>query len=435
MTRQQMLRAAALGAVVALSACTPDAADPLLPAADASLDEVETTLTVISELTATGTWEREELYSWMVSKTASASELPITLGETKTIDYNLAVTRNVSIVDEFNSRGEVCLTTYSGVPQNLNITGKIQYYDAEANNGEGVWAEIPQATNEVDMLAPRNAGTDEYGGQITCYRYKASMGSTPHQTVDWLGYQYMALVFISNLQWGEEYLQARKQFFLPTEPTIQRTNATASLGDQLFCPAGFTCGALPLELQSAVQLNGSREWNFSVDVTNQGATCAAHRVRNLATLTVDGPGAGGQRAADTWMEYSCDGVDASIEACNAGFWREPANFPKWVNHSPNDLVETVFTAASLYYQGNTPLSEKSLVRALSFGGEDQLLGAARDLLRESTARLLNVQHLGGDVAGLKTAVNAALSSQDRIAILDLTGQLRGQNFAGTCRLQ
>ena len=52
MTRQQMLRAAALGAVVALSACTPDAADPLLPAADPSLDEVETTLTVISELTA-----------------------------------------------------------------------------------------------------------------------------------------------------------------------------------------------------------------------------------------------------------------------------------------------------------------------------------------------------------------------------------------------
>lgn len=427
-----------LGATMAFTACAPDAVTPLRPAEAPSRNEGtdSLTLTVISDLSAVGSWDRTETYSWKLTKTPDAATLPITLGETKNILYSLKVDRSVSIVDDFNSKGEVCLTTYYGVPANLSIQGKIQYYDPDANGGHGDWFDIPTATNEVDMSKPRDAGEEEWGGKITCYRYKASMGSEPHQTVEWLGYQYVSLVFISNLTSGEDHLKARKQFFLPTQPNIKQKYAAASLSDLQSCPAGFTCGSLPAELQSPITLTGSREFNYSIAVTNASAGYGAHRLRNRANLVAD-DGVGALVNADTWLEYSGGGIDASVWSCNAGYWQDAGSFPYWKNHAAADLVSSVFTGAEAYQTANGNLmSTRTLVRALRFDGENPnpTASAAENLLREGTARLLNLEHQGGDVAGLKAQVDAALASGNRITMLELWQALRGQNFAGTCRL-
>ena len=428
-----------LGASLALAACAPESPSLLEPD-NSLLNEGETSLTIIARITANGYWKQYQGHQWSVTNTASANALPVLAGETKTINYNLDVTRSVtSIIDDFGVDGKVCLTTYTGVPEDLNITGSVQFYDPDINGGEGGWVVIPGVTAIVDRNGI-DEGTDEYGGRNHCYKYTVSMTSEPHQTVDWLGYQFITLVFIGNLPSGEEYLKGRQNFFLPTEPEIIAGEEFASLTQHFNCPEGFTCSALPAALQNPVALSGSASYAYSIDVTNPSGNVnyGAFRVRDRAVLSVGGQGGRTEHNADSWMEYSGGGIDASIWSCNAGFWRTQEGFPYWTNHHPHDLVGSVFPAASAYLDRvDSPLDDDYMVEMLhrnSVKGKTALDQAAIDLLREAGARMLNLEYQGGDAAGLIYTVNTALTAGDRIAMLDLAGVLRGQNFTGTCRL-
>jgi hypothetical protein len=427
-----------LGAL-ALAACAPESPNLLEPEGGPSLNEEETSLTIIARITANGYWKRFQGYQWTATNTASASALPIAAGQTKTISYNLDVTRSMTIIDDFGVDGKVCLTTYTGVPEDLNITGSVQFYDPDIDGGEGGWVVIPGVTAIVDRNGI-DEGTDEYGGRNHCYKYTVSMTSEPHQTVDWLGYQFITLVFIGNLPTGEEYLKGRQNFFLPTEPEIIVGDEFASLTQSSACPEGFTCTALPPALQSPVALSGSASYAYSIDVTNPSGNVSygAFRVRNRAVLSVGGQGGRTEHNADSWMEYSGSGIDASIWSCNAGFWRTQEGFPYWGDRHPHNLVGGIFPASSAYLDRvDSPLDDDYLVEMLhrnSVKGKTPLDQAAIDLLREAGARMLNIEYQGGDASALIYTVNSLLTGGDRIAMLDLAGQLRGQNFAGTCRL-
>ncbi len=117
-----------------------------------------------------------------------------------------------------------------------------------------------------------------------------------------------------------------------------------------------------------------------------------------------------------------------FEGCTPGFWKNSAG--SWVGYSPSQTVGSVFSMP-----GNlASLSGDSLMTALNYSGGNNLLGAARNLLRAGVASILNAEHPEVDfprsAAEVIAEVNAALASGNRNTILSLATALDYDNNLG-----
>ncbi|HYH28128.1 MAG TPA: hypothetical protein VEA19_05045 [Actinomycetota bacterium] len=130
------------------------------------------------------------------------------------------------------------------------------------------------------------------------------------------------------------------------------------------------------------------------------------------------------------------------EACTPGFWKNHTN--DWQEYSTNTLVRNQFTA--LNDPAYSSLTNLTFLQALQGGGGDNLIGAARILLRAAVTAFLNAAHdelsypLRRDATGfngedpIRSSVNDALASKDRDTILALASQLDAANNNGVCPL-
>jgi hypothetical protein len=122
-----------------------------------------------------------------------------------------------------------------------------------------------------------------------------------------------------------------------------------------------------------------------------------------------------------------------FEGCTPGFWKNsPGSWPP-TGYSPAQTVGSVFAIP-----GSPPklaaLANDSLIAALGYQGGDNLVGAARILLRAAVASLLNAAHPDVDFPRTEQevidAVNAALATKDRATILALASALDADNNLG-----
>jgi hypothetical protein len=122
---------------------------------------------------------------------------------------------------------------------------------------------------------------------------------------------------------------------------------------------------------------------------------------------------------------------ADLEGCTPGYWKQPQHLDAWgpTGYSPSQTLESVFDVPDAF-----GLDSATLLQALDFRGGSTLTGAARILLRQAVAALLNAAHPDVDF-GLAPAevieqVNAALASGDRETILALAEELDVLNNEG-----
>jgi hypothetical protein len=126
----------------------------------------------------------------------------------------------------------------------------------------------------------------------------------------------------------------------------------------------------------------------------------------------------------------------TLEGCTPGYWKNhPDRWP--TPYSTGQMVASVFSeAGSAPY---TELGSASLLQALFFQGGSGLEGAGQILLRAAVASLLNQAHpeitdgFVSPVPDIVGAVNTALASGDRSAILSLATELDNANN-GICEL-
>jgi len=119
------------------------------------------------------------------------------------------------------------------------------------------------------------------------------------------------------------------------------------------------------------------------------------------------------------------------QGCTPGYWK--ANVKKGASEwtlaglSPTARVDSVF-AAGAAYNGST------LLAALEFGGGAGVSGATQNLLRAAVAAVLNAASPGvaypRSRASIVAAVNSAIASGNRAAMLALASALDADNNLG-----
>jgi len=116
------------------------------------------------------------------------------------------------------------------------------------------------------------------------------------------------------------------------------------------------------------------------------------------------------------------------QGCTPGFWKNHTSI--WPSpYSPSQTVGSVFTVPS----GLSSLGSATLLQALGFGGGTGVEGAARTLLRDAVAALLNSAALSSypvtssDVIAM---TNAALASGSRSTILSQATSFNASNNLG-----
>lgn len=143
---------------------------------------------------------------------------------------------------------------------------------------------------------------------------------------------------------------------------------------------------------------------------------------------------------DDYVNYT-----AVYEACSHGFWKNHPEEWEGLDYSPSDLIVDVFTSAGNF------VGDDTLMDALEYKGGRGLDGAARILLRQGVAALLNealdadddnpwdypYDYPDGVIAEVNLALDAIAGETEkehRRRILDLSEKLEGYNN-GLCPLE
>ena len=122
--------------------------------------------------------------------------------------------------------------------------------------------------------------------------------------------------------------------------------------------------------------------------------------------------------------------------CTPGFWKQEQHFQYWTApYAPSTVISTVFANAAGYTTSKgVNVGSSTLLQGLNFGGGPTVGDAAANLLRAGIAALLNAADSDVDyyldVAGVISAVNTALASGDRNAMLTLAAELDFENNRG-----
>ncbi len=166
----------------------------------------------------------------------------------------------------------------------------------------------------------------------------------------------------------------------------------------------------------------------SMTCTGNG-TATAGQYKNVGTATGTPAASCGSAVSDSDASYYY-GKTQSYQGCTPGYWKNHTDSWPPTGYSPAQLVKSVFSQSSSY----PSLGNSSLLASLSFQGGSTLEGAAGNLLRASTAALLNAAHPGVNyprsVASILSDVNAAIASNSRDTMLALASALDDDNNRG-----
>jgi hypothetical protein len=126
---------------------------------------------------------------------------------------------------------------------------------------------------------------------------------------------------------------------------------------------------------------------------------------------------------------ACCPIEGGEEGCTPGFWKN--HHDCWCDaYAPEDRVDSVFTIPSEISE----LAGDTLDDALKYKGGNEVIGAARNLLRSSVSALLNACssdiNYPLNVSAVINDVNSALATLDRNEILSLHGMLDTYNNYG-----
>ncbi len=122
----------------------------------------------------------------------------------------------------------------------------------------------------------------------------------------------------------------------------------------------------------------------------------------------------------------------SLQGCSHGFWKTPGadQWPDPYTHTTK-LKDVFSLPPGTIADG---IGDDTLMTALSYTGGTGLANAAKILLRNAVAALLNSAHSGinypWSTSDLVAAVNAALASEDRDGMLALEAELDDDNNLG-----
>ena len=156
----------------------------------------------------------------------------------------------------------------------------------------------------------------------------------------------------------------------------------------------------------------------------------AGQYENIARVT--GTAADGTVVSDADASHYL-GVEA--ESCGLGYWKNHVASWAATGLDPNQLVDSVFAEAAAY----PAVGSATLLEALRFKGGPTVEAGARLLLRHAVVALLNAAHpdvaYPGTVAEIVEAVDAALATGDRRAMLKLKSSLNcNDDFECDCPL-
>jgi len=129
--------------------------------------------------------------------------------------------------------------------------------------------------------------------------------------------------------------------------------------------------------------------------------------------------------------YNAEQPVPLTQGCTPGYWKQSQHFDSWVGFTTDETVGSIFTGV------DASLADESLLTALQGSGGSGLVGAERILLRAAVAALLNSTSIAypSTEADIISAVNAALATGDRSAILTLATTLdNANNGVGGCPL-
>lgn len=146
---------------------------------------------------------------------------------------------------------------------------------------------------------------------------------------------------------------------------------------------------------------------------------------NIATVTEQDTEESANDDATVTVTVQC----AGFAGCTPGFWKTRTIDAVWgpTTYSPNTLLSAAFSNLNGF-------NSTTMIQALNFGGGPGVNGAKQILLRAAVASLLNSTHpdvsFEKSTAEVIAAVNAALASNDRNAILALATTLDNHNNEG-----
>jgi hypothetical protein len=121
------------------------------------------------------------------------------------------------------------------------------------------------------------------------------------------------------------------------------------------------------------------------------------------------------------------------QGCTHGFWKVEQHFDGWPSpFEPTTLLSDVFALGPFTNLNGDNVLDDSLLDSLNYGGGPNATGAARNLLKQAVAALLNA---ASGIYPLTTAqvigmVNSALATEDRAIMLTLAESLDRLNNLG-----
>ncbi len=158
----------------------------------------------------------------------------------------------------------------------------------------------------------------------------------------------------------------------------------------------------------------------SMTCTAQG-TAECGQYANLGMATGTGP-AGNTVSDSDPSHYHGGDCQSGNQGCSHGYWKTHPQTWAGTGFSPSQLLVSVFSAVS----GHQSLVDDTLMDGLNYGGSGTL-GAARNLLKQAVAAVLNASHPNVSyplsLSAIIADVNWALNSHDRNTMLGLAGEL------------
>ncbi len=286
----------------------------------------------------TGYWTRTLAYDWTIAKTAAETTIHLDgAGAFATVNYTIEVTRTLASDTTVSGvTGTVCETNGGDVAtENLTIVVNVE---------KGApFSPVPGASVNVDLSS--NPVLDP--GETGCWDF-----NIPFVPEAGANYRLSAQITITNhsghlgVPFGPN---PKGDFTMPAAPTLVELDESASVSDDLTCPAGFTCeysdpGIFPW------YVTASGQTAYSVQVTNLGECGATYYVENTASLVASD---GATASASASVEVTTGACPPAGQWCSPGYWRQEQHLDSWAatGISPTALYITYFGLPTISNQG------------------------------------------------------------------------------------
>lgn len=255
-------------------------------------------------------------YDWSVTKSADPATLLLSEGQAATVDYTVSATRGEGVDSDWAVSGDIVVTN----PWNKAAT--ISVSDALPN------AVVTCPTTTLPAL-----------GTVTCtYAAPVATGAAGTNTATVTALYTSAPRTVT--------ASAPYSFGSPTTTV----DATATLSDQLTCPAGFECTVTGAPNGAVLTASGTVKYSVSVKGTQCGQTGT---IANTATLTETDSGQVRDASANVSVESAACGAGCTL---TQGYWKThsaagPAPYDDaWKNIGPAEQNTPFYSSGQTWLQ-------------------------------------------------------------------------------------